>query len=284
MIELTHKECQARIAAGETFHARVNDGAFEICIREYGVHVCTAIHAGHRLREELLPKCALSEAERLYEEDPFTDYLIANQPITVFARDSRFEYDLNRPPDACIHEEAWGKTVWRTPLTAAERQRSLEKHAAFYAVLGTLYRKLESLHPAILVYDVHAFNYRRPAMPETPVFNVGTEQIDMRRWQAAVNAWIEELSRIRLPDIMVQALVNAIFYGRGYQATFVRANFKNTLILPSEVKKVYMDEMRGIPIPAILDPLHEQFEAAISRHAHWFATTWTATHYRESVG
>ena len=33
-----------------------------------------------------------------------------------------------------------------------------------------------------------AFNYRRPAMPETPVFNVGTEQIDMRRKQAAVNA------------------------------------------------------------------------------------------------
>ncbi len=83
---------------------------------------------------------------------------------------------------------------------------------------------------------------------------------------------------------MAQALVNAIFYERDYQATFVRANVKNTLILPSEVEKVYMDEMRGIPIPAILDPLHEQFEAAILRHAQWFATTWTATHYLGFAG
>lgn len=277
MIELSTAECQERIEAGETFHARVNDGAFEICIHDYAVHVCTAIHAGHRMRDELLVKCALSDAERLYEEDPYTDYLIANQPITVIARDSRFEYDLNRAPDACIHEEAWGKTVWRKPLTPAERQRSRDKHAAFYTVLNALYHKLESRYPAVLVYDVHAFNYRRPAMPETPVFNVGTDQIDLARWQPAIDAWIAELSRIRLPGLLVEALINAIFYGRGYQATFVRKHFRNTLILPSEVKKVYMDEMRGTPIPAILEPLHDQFEMAITRHAQWFARTWAPT-------
>ena len=270
MIELTHDECIARIEQSETFAARVNGGAFEICIRDYAAHVCTAIHAGHRMREELLPKCALSESERLYEEDPFTDTLVENQPVTVFARDSRFEYDLNRAPEACIYEEAWGKAVWKQPLTENERQTSLDKHTAFYAVLGALYRKLESLHPAVLTYDVHSYNWRRPGMGDTPVFNVGTEQIDMPRWSDAVNQWVAELARIRLPDLPIRAAINEVFFGRGYHATFVRENLSNTLILPSEVKKIFMDETTSEPLPDILTPLHEQFENAITRHASAF--------------
>ena len=275
MIDLTHDECIARIDKGETFEARVDDGAFEIHIRAYTAHVCTAIHAGHRMRDELLPKCALSESERLYEEDPYTDTLVANQPITVFARDTRFEYDLNRAPEACIYEEAWGKAVWKQPLTETERQTSLDKHAAFYAVLGALYRKLESLHPAVLTYDIHSYNWRRPGMGDTPVFNVGTEQVDMQRWETAVNRWVEELAGIRLPDIEVRAAINEVFYGRGYHATFVRDNLENTLILPSEVKKIFMDENTGETFPAILDTLHEQFETAISRHATEFVELTT---------
>ncbi len=271
MIELTHDECIARIEQGETFEARVNGGAFEIRIRDYAAHVCTAIHAGHRMRDDLLPKCALSESERLYEEDPFTDTLVENQPVTVFARDSRFEYDLNRAPEACIYEEAWGKAVWKQPLTETERQTSLDKHAAFYAVLGALYRKLESLHPAVLTYDVHSYNWRRPGMGDTPVFNVGTEQIDMTRWADAVNLWVAELARIRLPDIPIRAAINEVFFGRGYHATFVRQNLSNTLILPSEVKKIFMDEKTGEPFPDILNLLHEQFENAITHHASAFA-------------
>ncbi len=271
MIDLSHEECIARIVKGETFEARIDGGAFEVRIQTYAPHVCTAIHAGHRLRPELQPKCALSEQERLYEEDPYTDVLVGNQPITVFARDSRFEYDLNRAPESCIYEEAWGKAVWQQPLTESERQTSLDKHGAFYAVLGALYRKLESLYPAVLTYDVHSYNWQRPGMGDTPLFNVGTEQVDMQRWGGEVERWVTTLSEIRLPGIEVRAAVNEVFFGRGYHATFVREHLKNTLILPSEVKKVFMDEHSGEPIPAILEPLREQFETAISRHAHDFS-------------
>ena len=273
MIDLSPDECIARIEQEHPFEARVNDGAFEVRIRDYAAHVCTAIHAGHRMRDELLSKCALSESERLYEEDPLTDTLVANQPVTVFARDSRFEYDLNRAPEACIYEEAWGKAVWKQPLTETERRTSLDKHAAFYAVLGALYRKLESLHPAVLTYDVHSYNWQRPGMGDTPVFNVGTEQIDMARWEGAVNQWVAELSRIRLPDIPIRAAINEVFFGRGYHATFVRENLPNTLILPSEVKKIFMDENTGTPLPDILASLHQQFEDAITRHASTFVET-----------
>ncbi len=271
MIDLTHDDCIDRIAAGECFHARVDDGAFEVRIDAYVHFAATAIHAGHRLSPDLAGKCALNEAERLYEEDPFTDRLIEGLPITVCARDSRFEYDLNRPPAACIYEEAWGKPVWRTPLDDAQRERSLAKHAAFYQVLGALYRQLEARHPAVLTYDVHSFNYRRPGIGDTPVFNVGTEQIDMKRWQAQVEAWVAALGRISLPGIPVRVAVNEVFYGRGYHATFVREHLRNTLILPSEVKKVFMDETTGTPDPRVLDPLGEQFRHAIERHARAFA-------------
>ncbi len=271
MIDLTPEACIERIDAGETFHARVNGGAFEIRIDRHVPHVCTAIHAGHRLRPELQTKCALSESERLYEEDPFTDTLVSNQPITVFARDTRFEYDLNRAPDSCIYEEAGGKTVWREPLGEDERRLSLDKHAAFYAVLGALYRHLESRFPAVLTYDVHSYNWRRPGMGDTPLFNVGTEQIDMARWGADVEAWVDELGRIRVPEVPVRAAINEVFFGRGYHATFVREHCPNTLILPSEVKKVFMDENTGQPLPAILEPLHARFEAAVEHHAAAFA-------------
>jgi len=138
-----------------------------------------------------------------------------------------------------------------------------------------LYRKLESLHPAVLTYDVHSYNWRRPGMGDTPVFNVGTEQIDMARWENAVNRWVSELARIHLPGIPVRAAVNEVFFGRGYHATFVRETQPNTLILPSEVKKIFMDENTGEPLPDILDPLHQQFEAAITRHAAEFVEQTT---------
>ncbi len=270
MMALDHKACVARIAAGKPCHACIDDGAFEIHIHDYVHWVCTAVHAGHRLRSELEAKCAWSEAQRRYEEDPCTDSLIADQPITVVARDSRFEYDLNRAPGSCIHETAWGRSVWHAPLSASERARSLEKHAGFYAVLGALYRKLESLHSAVLVYDVHAYNYRRPGMGETPVFNVGTEQIDMVRWGDHVEAWVKRLAQIRLPGIPVRAAINEVFRGRSYHATFVREKLTRTLILPTEVKKIFMDELSGGILPEVLNPLQAALGAAMHDNAMAF--------------
>lgn len=270
---MTADECIEAIRRQETFHASVDDEAFFVKVEDYTHFVCTAIHSGHRMRAGLAGKCALSEAERLYEEDPFTDTLIGNLPVTVMANDSRFEYDLNRGPDKCVYVEAWGKSVWREPLTEAEKTRSLDKHAAFYRVLGALYDKLESLHPAVLTYDVHSYNYRRPEMGDTPVFNVGTEQIDMTRWQGAIDHWVGILDGIRLPGIPVRCAINEVFFGRGYHATFVRENQRNTLILPSEVKKVFMDEHTGQPYPEILEPLHAEFERAVRKNSHDFAET-----------
>ncbi len=272
MMHMSVGACCAAIRDGKAFHAAVGDEAFFVKIEDYTHFVCTAIHSGHRMRPALREKCALSEAERLYEEDPFTDEVIADMPITVIGNDSRFEYDLNRAAEACIYEEAWGKTVWRIPLSEAEKAASVAKHEAFYTVLGTLYDKLEGLHPAVLVYDVHAYNYRRPGMSDdAPMFNVGTEQLDTRRWQQFIGQWVDRLGRIRLPGVEVRAAIDETFYGRGYHATFIGQHCRNTLALPTELKKVFMDETSGEPRRDVLQALRQAFTAAVLDHAQGLA-------------
>ncbi len=266
-MELSINDCLQAIRDRKTFAATVNGGALSIRIDDYAHFVCTAIHNGHRLRPELMAKCALDESARLREEDPYTADIAANMPITVVGNDSRYEYDLNRPPETCVYEEAWGQTVWSTPLTDAERATSLAKHQAFYTVLGELYAQLESIHAQVVVYDVHSYNYRRPGMGDVPVFNIGTEQVDTGRWQPDIDRWRDLLDSIELPGVPVRAAVNEVFYGRGYQATYVGDNCRNTLLLATEAKKVFMDELSGEPRRDVLDKLHIEFERAISEHA-----------------
>lgn len=266
MIELGIDDCMAAIRARERFHASVNDGAFFIRIEDYTHFVCTAIHNGHRLRPGLLEKCALGDAERLHEEDPYTADVTSNMPITVVANDSRYEYDLNRPPETCVYEEAWGQVVWSEPLGDAEKTASLAKHSDFYRVLGVLYETLESLHPQVFAYDIHSYNCKRPGMGDVPLFNIGTEQLDTGRWQSVIDAWASRLGKIRLPGIEVRAAINEVFFGRGYQATYVARHLHNTLVLPTELKKVFMDEVSGEPDAEVLETLHVEFELAISEH------------------
>ena len=87
---------------------------------------------------ELKSKIALSEFERWYEEDPHTAAFIEALPITLIGHDSRYEYDLNRKPEDCIYDVAWGKKVWKKKLTSKETQTSLKKHDNFFRVVKAL--------------------------------------------------------------------------------------------------------------------------------------------------
>ena len=68
-----------------------------------GPIVATAIHHGHELRPEAAEAIALSDAERLLEEDPFTGEAILDVPTHVIAHRSRFEVDLNRPAEGAVY-------------------------------------------------------------------------------------------------------------------------------------------------------------------------------------
>ena len=273
MQTLSEDEIVSAISAGETFEATLDNGAFLIRIREYVPYVCSSIHSGHKLTPALEKKCLISESDRLQEEDPYTDQMIDSFPITLVAMDSRFEYDLNRPPESCVYESAWGKEVWKKPLTASQNDTSLVKHARYYRVLKALLTKLEERFGAVMLVDVHSYNWQIRKYDDAPVFNIGTSQVNVRRWRNTLSVLEKKLRLITLPNLTTTVERNAVFQGRGYQASFVREFFSNTLIIPLEVKKIFMDEENGEVFPLVLDKLQEGLHMSVLDAATAFNKT-----------
>ncbi len=261
------------------FEAYAEDESFKIKIDEYIPYVCAAIHDGGQMREDILEKCSLSNYERWYEEDPHTAEFVSNFPILIQGCDSRFEYDLNRDPETAIYEEAWGKEVWKIPLSESQKQRSLAKHHAFYEVIEALIQKLESKFKKCVVYDIHSYNWKRWDRP-VPVFNIGAEKIDNEKFGNYVESWRDELSQIELGDIHNYTAINDVFYGRGYLLGFITNRFKNTLVLATEVSKIYCDELTGESFPEVINQIKEGFKTAILNHA--FAFIKNETSYKVS--
>lgn len=270
MLKLTEKECIEKIEAGEHFHAEV-DGGFQVKIEKYSFYVCTAIHDGHNLRENLRDNCLLDESERLYEEDPYTGALIEDMPITLTGLDSRYEYDLNRGEETCVYETAWGKKVWKQPLTDEQKNESLEKHRRFYRVVVALAKKLLAIHGSCLFYDMHSYNYIRRDEPDTPAFNIGTEQLDKKRWGDVINCWNENLNKIEMPGTVMRSALDEVFYGRGNQATVMKPFAKNVLVLPTELKKNFMDETTGELHEAFFKELKERFCEKLQHNSLYFS-------------
>lgn len=275
MLKLSEQEIIQRIETGQTFECEPLDSSFLLKIESYTPVICAAVHAGHKFRTSLISKCALLDEERLYEEDPFTDQLIQAMPITLIGQDSRYEYDLNRPIANCIYTKAWGKDVWQHKLSPKERHKSTQKHQTFYRVLDALVNKIEQQFSAALVFDVHSYNHLRRD-EETPTFNIGTEQIDLDRWQSVVDISLDKLSKINLPNMPVSALENAVFYGRGYMISHINSRFQNSLVLPLEVKKVFMDELSGEAYPLVMQSLSQQFKECLVDISAFFSRRFTS--------
>jgi uncharacterized protein (TIGR02421 family) len=276
MQKLSEADIIARIQQGKTFSAILEDGSLVIKIEDYVPYLCAAIHHGHQLRSELSAKCALTEEERLYEEDPHTGDVIASMPITLIAQDSRYEYDLNRPVEQCVYDIAWGKPVWKQALEPEELRLSQEKHQGYYRILQVLVSKLEGFFKACVIYDIHSYNYKRLELSNTPCFNLGTTQLDEKKWKSVINHFIEKLAKIKLPNVEVIAAKNEVFQGKGYLATFIKLNFTQTLVLPTEIKKVFMDENSGEVFPMVLNALKAGMKEAILYNAASFVRKYTS--------
>lgn len=274
MQRLSEQQIIALISAGEVFECESLGGEFRLKIDSYTPAICTAIHDGHQMRASVAEHCALTEAERLYEEDPCTGEMIDAMPITLIGMDSRYEYDLNRPVATCIYRRAWGKEVWRKPLRGSQRRKSIDKHRLFYRVLDALISEVERRFGAAVLFDVHSYNHLRRE-GDTPTFNLGTEQIDMERWAPVVRRFESALSAVVLSNNPVRAACDEVFYGRGYLIAHVNSRFENTLVLPCEVKKVFMDELSGEPYRLLLNELKEGMKHCLSDTAAFFARRHT---------
>lgn len=275
MIYLEVDEIIESIKNERPLDASAADGSFHIKVHRYLPYCCTAIHDGSRMSESLRQKCALDDYERWYEEDPFTADFIDSMPITLVGNDSRFEYDLNRDPENCVYTTAWGKKVWKKKLTPKEIQASKQKHANYYRVTEALIAKLEEKFGGCIVYDIHSYNYQRWER-EVPVFNIGAENI-AEKFLPFVERWRQELDTIAIPDLKHEAKINDVFFGRGYNLQFITERFSNTLVLATEVKKFFCNELTGENYPKLISLLQRKFKIAIVNNAHAFCnenTSW----------
>lgn len=270
MQKLSIQDIISKIENEDLFHAVASDYSFTLKIDDYVPYACAAVHNGHQFRKELWPKCLHTEYERWYEEDPKTKTMLKPHPIVISGMDSRFEYDLNRAPENAIYEDAWGKQLWKEPLTEDEKSRSLEKHQNFYKVVHALIRKLELKFGCCVVYDLHSYNWKRWDR-EVPTWNLGTSNIDNIRFEKAVEAWRDQLSKIKLPnDIPPTAKINDTFQGNGYFLKFITNNFNNTLVLATEVAKIYCDELGQVIYPEVVSAIRKGLKKQLPEHASDF--------------
>ena len=270
MERLTVDEIIGKIRSGECFHAVSPDYSFTLKIDSYVPYVCGAVHDGHHFRRELWDNCLHSGYDRWYEEDPETRNMVISHPILIAGCDSRFEYDLNRPPEEAVFETAWGKQLWKEPLSEKLKSHSLEKHNNFYRVVDVLIETIETKFGVCIVYDMHSYNWKRWDR-EVPTWNLGTSNIDNERWGQEVESWRKSLSEIEFPHgIPSTADINNTFFGNGYFLKHITSTFKNTLVLATEIAKVYCDEYTRTIYPEVVHAVESQLRPRLYEHAMAF--------------
>ncbi len=233
----------------------------------------TAIHAGHALRGELLPLMALDEATRLREEDPYTDYWVKIVPGWIVMTHSRFEVDLNRDRDEAVYrapDMAWGLHLWKAPLSDEIVDHSLEEYDAFYDELEALLTRLANHYQHFVIFDIHAYNYRRqgpegpPADPSlNPEVNVGTGTLNRKLWGHIVDRFIKDLRNFEFLGRHLDVRENVKFKGR-HLARWIHDKFPNSAcVLSIEFKKFFMDEWTGEADEKLLRAIREALRSTI---------------------
>jgi hypothetical protein len=235
--------------------------------------VATAIHDGHQLRPEVAELMALTDADQLREEDPFTagwTNIVDNQLVGLR---SRFEVDLNRPREKAVYihpEDAWGLHVWKETPPTVLVDRSLANYDAFYEEVYRLFTELESRFGRFVVFDLHTYNYRRegpegtPANAEdNPEVNLGTGTMDRERWEPIVECFIRDLRAFDFLGRQLDIRENVKFRG-GQLARWTHEQFPHSgCVLSIEFKKFFMDEWTGIPDSTQLEAIRQGLQSTV---------------------
>ena len=269
MPKLSIDEIISKLERREIFEATLDNSSLHIALNEYVPFICLALHGGGNIRKELRQKIALSKYERWYEEDPHTGDFISSLPIRITCCDSRYEYDLNRAPTECIYREAWGKDIWKEELTPKDKELSLEKYKTVYQLISKLVEVLEGEFNSCVIYDFHSYNSVQLNRKDSPLFNLGSANI-ADKFRPYVDCWLEELKSLSLYGIENITAENDVFMGEGYFIKYINQHFNNTLVLPTEIKKVYCDELTGDSFPEVVDELSEAIKNVVVKHAHYF--------------
>jgi hypothetical protein len=201
---------------------------------------------------------SLSDSERLREEDPFTGETVLDVPTHVIAHRSRFEFDLNRPPEGAVYrrpDQSWGLKVWHEEPDDDFVGRSLATHAEYYRMLGSLLDGLAMRHERFVLIDVHSYNHRRDgpdaeptSQEKAPDINIGTFSMPRDHWAFLLDPLIEAIGAYEFNGRRLDVRENVAFEGKGCQTRFVHERYPlRACAIAFEFKKFFMDEWTGEP-------------------------------------
>lgn len=216
--------------------------------------VATAIHDGHFIRPDLLSLFALTDSERLREEDPFTAQFTAAFPATVTGLRSRFEFDLNRSPESAVYKipaDAWGLNLYSEKLPDERVAESLAMYKLAYDQLRPFFAACVEQFGAVIVLDIHSYNHQREgkgvfaAQEQNPDVNLGTANLDRGLWAEAVELLTERFSTTFIDGKRLDVRENIKFKG-GYFSKWLHSEFgEKVCAIAVEFKKIFMDEWTG---------------------------------------
>lgn len=207
------------------------------------------------MRADVACHLALSEPERLQEEDPYTGAWTEIADTTIVGLHSRFEVDLNRPRDKAVYrkpEDAWGLQVWKDELPDDVAALSLFEYDSFYEETRRILQEVERRHGRFFLFDLHTYNHRRegPDGPEAdaeanPEVNIGTGTVDRALWGPVVDRFLLELKRFDFGGRSLDVRENVKFKG-GHLSRWTHESFPQTgCAVAIEFKKTFMDEWTG---------------------------------------
>ncbi len=212
-----------------------------------------SLHSCNQIREDIREKAA-DAALRLWEEDPGTDRFANAFPVAMVVRASRFETDLNRPPELAVYqrpEHCWNIEPYNPPLSHEQLQASLARYREGIAFIDQQVDRAVERFGYCVLLDFHSYNYQRKVQvsrwwedPRRPVFNLGTGKTDPS-FRPVLDALLRAFSGIQWEGRAVTVGENQAFDG-GYIHFREEARHPGKVLVPSiEVKKVFMEERTG---------------------------------------
>ena len=233
-----------------------------------------AIHNGHQLPSELQDSCGIDEATRLREEDPFTGGFAELFDNHVVVATSRFAVDLNRSMDKAVYlkpEDAWGLPVRNCELESAIIEELQEAYQAWYRMVQYQIDRLLTLHPRLLILDLHSYNHHRGGIDaaydpqsQNPDIIIGRSNLSQEFYPQ-----IEKL-RCTLDGVPYQGgtldcRCDVKFSGGNFSRWLNNRYGSSAICLAIEFKKTFMDEWSGKLNLEAYSELKQLFLAAISQ-------------------
>ncbi len=230
--------------------------------------LATAIHAGHEMPFELQAICGIDDAQRLQEEDPYTDEFASLFPNSIAVHSSRFTVDLNRNRAKAVYlhpDDCWGLPVRSAEVPPELISRLYREYDQWYRHLDFLLQRLWQNNSFLIVLDLHSYNHRRGgpnAMPDpqegNPDIIIGRSNLIPKHHPAAA-----ELCRLINGESFMGKPLDCrmdIKFTGGYLSRALNAKYPDRLLcLAIEFKKMFMDEWTGKLDRVALDELKALF-------------------------